>query len=255
MPSYVDQNLVSISASTWGPLLLSGPDSAGLPRPYPEYPLPGRDYDLPVGNGEESFIFESVAGNESLIIFLGHYNLPDYISNKLLLPGSAQLKLITHEMNVDERIEPFEEVNIYCGNNINNANKHLQERKQPLSSIGVQTDDNPEESTITDSKFAFGNISYFFPNTYVAVKQWVNQQENKGYKLMFIILFGCMISMFWYLKMQVISVLVQLIDFCFDLPCKWYKFARGLSSLSYYWLRGNKIHAVGGVIVTGLLKN
>lgn len=49
----------------------------------------------------------------------------------------------------------------------------------------------------------FGNITNLLPNTYDVIKQWVNQQENKGYKLMFIILFGCMISMFWYLKMQV----------------------------------------------------
>lgn len=52
MPSYVDQNLVSISATAWGPLLLGGPDAPDLPRPYPDYPVPGKDYQVPLGKND-----------------------------------------------------------------------------------------------------------------------------------------------------------------------------------------------------------
>lgn len=49
MPSYVEKNMVSISATTWGPLLLGGPDAPDAPKPYPEYPIPGNDYHIPFG--------------------------------------------------------------------------------------------------------------------------------------------------------------------------------------------------------------
>lgn len=47
LPSLVDQNVVTITASQDGPLLLSGPHAPSSPKPYPEYPLPGRNYRLP----------------------------------------------------------------------------------------------------------------------------------------------------------------------------------------------------------------
>lgn len=38
---------------------------------------------------------------------------------------------------------------------------------------------------------------------YIALKTWINQQENKGLKLSLIIMTGCVIAMFWYLQVQV----------------------------------------------------
>lgn len=38
---------------------------------------------------------------------------------------------------------------------------------------------------------------------YTGIKNWINQQENKGLKLTLIVMTGCVIAMFWYLQIQV----------------------------------------------------
>lgn len=76
--------------------------------------------------------------------------------------------------------------------------------KLPTLSIGVQTEDVDDLNGTSSA-----NFSNILPNIYNNIKHWINQQENKGYKVMFIILFGCMISMFWYLKMQVREIKQQ----------------------------------------------
>lgn len=47
LPSLVDQNVVTITASDSGPLLLGGPHAPTGPKPYPEYPIPGYNYRIP----------------------------------------------------------------------------------------------------------------------------------------------------------------------------------------------------------------
>lgn len=78
----------------------------------------------------------------------------------------------------------------------------------PKKSIGVQTtgdhqegaDNNEKEPELPVRKIKLeGALKPFFK----AVRLWVNQQENKGLKLMLIILVGCVIAMFWYLQVQV----------------------------------------------------
>lgn len=99
------------------------------------------------------------------------------------------MKLITHEQN-NVKIPEKDYVEIPEKDDVASAKMP----EHPLSSIGVQTDDVQEDTK---------DIPEFASTVYDSIKLWINQQENKGYKLMLIILFGCMISMFWYLKMQV----------------------------------------------------
>lgn len=51
LPSLVDQNVVTITASENGPLLLGGPHAPDGPKAYLEYtiPIPGYNYRLPSG--------------------------------------------------------------------------------------------------------------------------------------------------------------------------------------------------------------
>lgn len=48
-PSLVDQNVVTITSSDTGPLLLGGPHTSEKTKVYREYPLPGHNYHLPKG--------------------------------------------------------------------------------------------------------------------------------------------------------------------------------------------------------------
>lgn len=49
LPSLVDQNLVKITISEVGPLLLEGPESSESPRAYPEYKIAGHNYNVHEG--------------------------------------------------------------------------------------------------------------------------------------------------------------------------------------------------------------
>lgn len=49
IPSLVDQNLVTITASDEGKLQLSGPYGPEEPLLYPDVPVPGQNYHLPPG--------------------------------------------------------------------------------------------------------------------------------------------------------------------------------------------------------------
>lgn len=49
IPSLVDQNVVTITNSLAGPLLLEGPGSPEVPKPYTDYSIAGRNYEIPTG--------------------------------------------------------------------------------------------------------------------------------------------------------------------------------------------------------------
>lgn len=49
IPSLVDQNVVTITNSLAGPLLLEGPGGPEVPKPYPDYSIAGHNYELPPG--------------------------------------------------------------------------------------------------------------------------------------------------------------------------------------------------------------
>lgn len=101
----------------------------------------------------------------NFVVYVGHYNVPKYSNTKLLISGSNSRQLITGPI----------------------------ESKEPLKkTVSVQT----EETTTS-------RIKTTFTTSYKSLKLWVNQQENKGLKLVLIILVGCVIAMFWYLQVQV----------------------------------------------------
>lgn len=61
-------------------------------------------------------------------------------------------------------------------------------------SVGVQTDDS---TVFPDNK------TDVVLSVYERAQEWINHQENKGLKLALIVLFGCIVAMFWYLRAQV----------------------------------------------------
>ncbi|KRT82319.1 hypothetical protein AMK59_3942 [Oryctes borbonicus] len=101
LPSLVDQNLVKITISEVGPLLLEGPESSESPRAYPEYNIAGHNYNVDGGFYDiDPSLFEDIPNSVNFtIVFIGHYNIPEYSSTKLLIAGSTNnhLKLITDE--------------------------------------------------------------------------------------------------------------------------------------------------------------
>lgn len=74
--------------------------------------------------------------------------------------------------------------------------------------MGVQTDliDENDGETVFDGGEEF--FGYWFIDklqySYMSVKASIDQQDNKGLKVLLIILVGCIIAMFWYLQMQVL---------------------------------------------------
>lgn len=105
LPSLVDQNMVTITSSEAGPLLLEGPDVPKYPQPYTTYPLNGHNYGIHQG---ASNVDPLTFYNNYTIIYLGHYNVPDYNFSRLLISGqnNFQTNLIT-----DERSQEKTEVN------------------------------------------------------------------------------------------------------------------------------------------------
>lgn len=57
LPSFVDQNMVKITASEAGPLLLEGPEAPDCPKLYVEYPVPGHNYHIPAGKFSEYLFY------------------------------------------------------------------------------------------------------------------------------------------------------------------------------------------------------
>lgn len=177
IPSLVDQNVVTITASDDGPLLLGGPHAPDPPRLYPEYPLPGHNYKLPKEAQEGNF--QSLSNFENhIVIYTGHYNVPNYSQSDFLGPNRpvSEIKLLT-----DASKEFFD--------------------KSLKSNVGTQTEDDKETAS-ERQKVKEG----YFRGYYLDLRHWINHQENKGLKLSLIIMTGMVFGMFWYLLMQVREV-------------------------------------------------
>ncbi|XP_044759488.1 serine/threonine-protein kinase/endoribonuclease IRE1 [Coccinella septempunctata] len=98
IPSLVDQNVVTITASDAGKLLLSGPNGPEEPQPYPDVPIPGQNYHIPPEMFDDStFTFQSIPGLANHIsIYTGHYNVPKYGKMRFMLPGKTEsIRLIS----------------------------------------------------------------------------------------------------------------------------------------------------------------
>ncbi|KAL1497233.1 hypothetical protein ABEB36_008228 [Hypothenemus hampei] len=167
LPSFVDQNVVTITSSDEGPLLLEGPNSPDSPKLYLSYPISGRNYKLPLDAFPEEILQSISEFDGHFVIYTGHYNVPNYSEADILGPNRPikQIKLLTDASKI---------------------------------SMGTQTE-LPEKITfsIEDNEESLSTIYY------KNAKNWINQQENKGLKLTLIILTGFVLAMFWYLLMQV----------------------------------------------------
>ncbi|XP_066254713.1 serine/threonine-protein kinase/endoribonuclease IRE1-like [Euwallacea similis] len=176
IPSLVDQNAVTITASDDGPLLLEGPDAPDPPKLYLEYPIPGQNYKLPAEALPDQ-TFQSLSGFDGhLVIYTGHYNVPNYTKADFLGPNI-----------------PVRQVNL-----ITDASK---------VSVTTQTDGFDQTNNLEDEqKSENSNSEEWFLKFYRTANIWINQQDNKGLKLSLIIMTGIVFAMFWYLLMQVREV-------------------------------------------------
>lgn len=111
--------------------------------------------------------------------------------NVLELPPSA-IKLINGQVHTTHS-ENEKDVE----NETNDAENETKLKSNSIS-VSVQTEDLLEN-------FDF-RPSYWYKQGHV----WLNQQENKVLKLALIILLGLVISMFWYLRYQVIIFIFYL---------------------------------------------
>ncbi|KAL3272858.1 hypothetical protein HHI36_014319 [Cryptolaemus montrouzieri] len=185
LPSLVDQNVVTITASDAGRLLLTGPNAPDTPMPYPDFPLPDQNYQLPPHMYEgDPLTFQSIPGlGNHISIFTGHYNVPKFSNMRFMLPGQPEpLKLISDGTEY-----------------IKDKNESPNDR----SSIGIQTDPIDEKDdddvNITMPRKYWNYFDKYRKN----VANWVKHQENKELQLTVIVLFGCLIAMFFYLQVQV----------------------------------------------------
>lgn len=123
------------------------------------------------------------------VIFIGHYNVPEYSETRLLLNTrfDMQTKLLTDASKQNEPV----------------GQNEINKVESPTNSVGVQTEFDGESEEIRVTFANETNMREFVTNAYSSVKLFINLQENQGLKLTLIILVGCIIAMFWYLQMQV----------------------------------------------------
>ncbi|XP_069685321.1 serine/threonine-protein kinase/endoribonuclease IRE1-like [Periplaneta americana] len=214
LPSLVDQNTVTIGPAQTGLLLLEGPShlqateesstnyrssssSSGLP-------LPGHNVRLSqsANHVDIPLTFQSLPKEKNEIttptILLGYYKVPDYSKSFLQITGRSDKVIASPEsLIVDDNETNFERTEKAESVERDNAEEN-EARKQ--SSIGIQTDDEMEGSW---EKLTFYFSKNFVSFSYGSAKLWLNQQENKGLKLLLIILVGCIFAMFWYFNAQV----------------------------------------------------
>lgn len=117
------------------------------------------------------------------IIFIGHYNVPEYANMQFFIGGRTdnKLNLIT---DASVQTKPSE--------------------NQKVNSVGVQTDAVPQKRKEIEIDVKIETFSDSAKYAYNSFKMFINMQENKGLKLTLIVLVGCIIAMFWYLQMQVV---------------------------------------------------
>ncbi|XP_050310962.1 serine/threonine-protein kinase/endoribonuclease IRE1-like isoform X2 [Anthonomus grandis grandis] len=183
IPSLVDQNVVTITASDEGPLLLGGPHAHDPPKLYPEYPLPGHNYKLPQNVLPED-TFQSLSGfNGHLVIYTGHYNVPNFTDSDFVGPNRPvrQVKLLTDASNPS------------VGTQTTDLEAETGELENETKPIFIKKEKIPDRLRVEN----------WFSRNYGDLKSWINQQENKGMKLTLIVMTGLVFSMFWYLQMQV----------------------------------------------------
>lgn len=125
--------------------------------------------------------------NNHILIFIGHYNVPTFSSQKLL-GTSKDVALLKDEAT---QTSPEE-----CIDN------------EPTQNF-ISHENTKYKEIAYDKREALEVTQNWVMEQYKILKIWLNQQENKGLKLSLIIMTGCVIAMFWYLQIQVIKFSIE----------------------------------------------
>ncbi|CAG2054452.1 unnamed protein product [Timema podura] len=143
---------------------------------------------------------------EIVIVIIGHYVVPEFGKNIPQIEGRS-----------DAIIQPsFEDViqnksTLQSGSSVEHTNKNGEFKE--INSISTQTEDAKSHQPVFIIKLngwkmmSERNLTFILSKDcgrfiYYEAKSWLDQQENKGLKLILIILVGCMFSMFWYVRVQ-----------------------------------------------------
>lgn len=102
LPSLVDQNVVTISASNSGPLLLEGPDAIFNPSKYRAIPMPGMNVRIDPDNDPQ--MFQTVRDKFHHLILLGYYNVPEYSLTRLQINGRVA-EIIPDDFLIENKSE------------------------------------------------------------------------------------------------------------------------------------------------------
>ncbi|XP_018329756.1 serine/threonine-protein kinase/endoribonuclease IRE1 isoform X2 [Agrilus planipennis] len=193
IPSLVDENLVTITASDGGPLLLGAYGNPDYPRP-----ISGKNYRL-------SDSPTSLQLNPEPILYLGHYNVPAFSSCKLQIPyRNNGRQLITDESysskTAGKRTKSNPWFDFSKSEDMYGDIHTLSHRRKMSIGTETQLSIDDENDTMDDDK---GFKKGVFEGTIKNLKLWLHEQENKGLTILVIVLIGCVIGMFWYLQVQV----------------------------------------------------
>lgn len=163
IPSLVDQNVVTITASDAGKLLLTGPYGSDEPQPYPDLPIPGKNYHLPSDTKDaNSFTFQSIPGlSNHISIYTGHYNVPEFSNLRFMLLGKTEpIKLIS-DATISKRKEK-------------NSDKYGME----VESVDMEMeDDNDEYCNVANDSMKHWAVMKYIRN-YAEIYQDLNDLQR-----------------------------------------------------------------------------
>lgn len=174
LSSLVDKNTITISTGHTRPLLLEGPTEV-ITNDNKYEPFKNVHYKLNDLNLHVSAPY----------LLLGHYKVPELTTtwmpelpntNFIDTESHSNIKLINGQVRTETENDVENETNL----------------KSNSISVSVQTEDLFEGLSIRPDLW------------YKNAHMWFHQQENQVLKVALIILVGLVISMFWYLRYQVI---------------------------------------------------
>ncbi|CAG9786257.1 unnamed protein product [Diatraea saccharalis] len=178
LSSLVDKNTITISTGHTQPLLLEGPSAIVNSENSKYEAFTNVHYKLKDLNLHVSTPY----------LLLGHYKVPELLTSWMPhLPNlnfwneneHNGLKLINGQVHKETGKDVENETNL----------------KSSSVSVSVQTED------------FFENMNFRPDVWYKKVNMWLHQQENTALKMALIILVGLVITMFWYLRYQVINLI------------------------------------------------
>lgn len=182
LSSLVDKNTITISTGHTQPLLIEGPSTENVENKEKQTyePFKNVHYKLNDLNLHVSTPY----------LLLGHYKMPELTTS--WVPQLPNFNLLNIQQTHTNSIKLINgQVHTAGDKDVENETN----LKSNSVSVSVQTDDLFEG-------FNF-RPDLWYKQAYV----WLHQQENKVLKMALIILVGLVITMFWYLRLQVNVIL------------------------------------------------